>query len=239
MARDAFDAVAELRRAESLPELHECAMTAFRRLGFSCAWGYWLRHDPPDSEVDLRFGDLDHPWCAHYLERGWDKRSPIGRSIGHAPVTWDEIRSRPLPPSERRIFDELAAFGLTEGQLLLVESRGDRRCAVSLAGADFDPRDERATTAAHLISIHYGLAGFAFLHEANDHGPAERARLTPRQVECLRWVRDGKTAWEIGLILNLSSRTVEEHLAKACRILGVRSRFQAVVEASRLGFFQL
>jgi DNA-binding CsgD family transcriptional regulator len=39
----------------------------------------------------------------------------------------------------------------------------------------------------------------------------------------------------IGDILGLSVRTVDEHLAEACRKLGVRTRVQAAVQATLRG----
>lgn len=66
------------------------------------------------------------------------------------------------------------------------------------------------------------------LHEA--HG------LSYRQLQCLAWVHEGKSANDIGLILGISGRTVEKHLRRACEHLGVRSRIQAVVRARDLGF---
>ncbi len=59
--------------------------------------------------------------------------------------------------------------------------------------------------------------------------------LSRRQIQCLYWVQEGKSASDIGIILSLSPRTVEEYLAKACDKLGVRRRIQAVVRAHRLG----
>lgn len=62
-------------------------------------------------------------------------------------------------------------------------------------------------------------------------GPA----LSARQLECLAWAQEGKSAGDIGQILGISGRTVEKHLAKACEALGVRTRVQAVVRARELG----
>lgn len=59
-----------------------------------------------------------------------------------------------------------------------------------------------------------------------------------RQLECLAWVHEGKSATDIGVILGISSRTVEDHLRRACDLLGVRSRVQAVVRARELGLLQ-
>ena len=60
--------------------------------------------------------------------------------------------------------------------------------------------------------------------------------ITKRQLECLAWTQEGKSATDIGLILGISARTVEGHLAKACHNLGVRTRIQAVSRAKDLGF---
>lgn len=59
--------------------------------------------------------------------------------------------------------------------------------------------------------------------------------ITPRQLQCLAWVQEGKSATDIGGILGLSGRTVEGHLIKLCGHLGVKTRVQAVVRARELG----
>lgn len=59
--------------------------------------------------------------------------------------------------------------------------------------------------------------------------------LTPRQIQCLRWTQAGKSAHDIGVILGLSRRTVEEYILLACARLGVRTRMQAILVAIELG----
>ena len=52
--------------------------------------------------------------------------------------------------------------------------------------------------------------------------------LTPRELEILRLMSEGMTAREIGDALVLSPRTVEGHVGKILRKLGVRNRVEAV-----------
>jgi DNA-binding CsgD family transcriptional regulator len=61
------------------------------------------------------------------------------------------------------------------------------------------------------------------------------ASLTARQVEILTWVQEGKSAWEIGKILNISGRSVDGHLRRIYAKLDVRTRLQAVLRAQDLG----
>ena len=49
----------------------------------------------------------------------------------------------------------------------------------------------------------------------------------------LAWVAQGKSAWEIGEILDIAKRTVDEHAQTAVRKLGAVNRTHAVAIAVR------
>ena len=55
--------------------------------------------------------------------------------------------------------------------------------------------------------------------------------LTLREREILGWVAQGKSAREIGAILEIAKRTVDEHVQTASRKLGAANRTQAVAIA--------
>ena len=57
--------------------------------------------------------------------------------------------------------------------------------------------------------------------------------LTGKEIECLRWCKEGKTNWEIGEILGIAERTVNEHAQTAFRKLGAANRAQAIAIAVR------
>lgn len=98
-------------------------------------------------------------------------------------------------------------------------------------GEDFDPLETSHQDRRELRSFAQA--------DPSEHRPLLQARLrspiTARQIECLYWVLKGKSANDIGGILGISGRTVEEHLLKACNHLGVRSRHQAAWRAKELG----
>lgn len=52
--------------------------------------------------------------------------------------------------------------------------------------------------------------------------------LTAREIEVLRWVTAGKSNYEIGVILDLSTLTIKNHMQKIYRKLDVHNRVQAV-----------
>ncbi|VAX12517.1 hypothetical protein MNBD_GAMMA24-2823 [hydrothermal vent metagenome] len=77
------------------------------------------------------------------------------------------------------------------------------------------------------------------LHEAigridkTDQIPKDLPNFTLRERETLKWSYEGKTAWEIGVILSISERTVKFHLNNIYQKLNVANRSQAVAKAIR------
>ena len=63
--------------------------------------------------------------------------------------------------------------------------------------------------------------------------------LTRREVEVLNWVKDGKCTWDIGMLLQVSERTVKFHLANIFSKLEVSTRAQALARAIQLGLIKL
>ncbi|MDH2404694.1 DNA-binding CsgD family transcriptional regulator [Bradyrhizobium sp. JR1.5] len=59
--------------------------------------------------------------------------------------------------------------------------------------------------------------------------------LSAREKQCLQWVEEGKSSWEIGVILRVSENTVNFHLKNAMRKLEVTTRIQCAIKARRLG----
>lgn len=57
--------------------------------------------------------------------------------------------------------------------------------------------------------------------------------LTSREIEVLTWVARGKSAWEIGEILDIAKRTVDEHVQTAVKKIGAANRTNAVAIAVR------
>lgn len=59
--------------------------------------------------------------------------------------------------------------------------------------------------------------------------------LTPRELEVLRWTLEGKTAWEVGVILAISARTAAIHANNATRKLDCVNKHQVALRALQSG----
>ena len=60
-------------------------------------------------------------------------------------------------------------------------------------------------------------------------------RLTPREIECLRFASEGRTSTEIAALLDIAPTTVETHFKHAASKLAANNRPHAVAEALRYG----
>lgn len=86
----------------------------------------------------------------------------------------------------------------------------------------------------HVRMVPEGDHHLLFLEENSMEIPVEQLAslgLSPRETETLRWVVQGKTNPEIGLILGISPRTVQKHLGKVYGLLGVENRHAAMTVA--------
>jgi DNA-binding NarL/FixJ family response regulator len=80
-----------------------------------------------------------------------------------------------------------------------------------------------------------------FLKRRNQHPHVERAsaRTTPREIEIIRFLAEGKVNKEIAALLGISVRTVETHRSKIMLKLGVHSLAELIHYAMRHGIAQV
>ena len=63
--------------------------------------------------------------------------------------------------------------------------------------------------------------------------------LSKREIEVLQWLKDGKSNWDISVILSISERTVKFHLSNIFKKLVVNNRSQALAKGMNYGLIDL
>ena len=144
-----------------------------------------------------------------------------------APFRYDEA---PYDPSRRqdheRFMQILRSYGLREGMIVPV-GRVDQIPACAWLSGESPELDDEAMQVVQLIALFASSKALALFQSPRDDQP----HLTAREREVLTWAALGKSSWEIGRILNIAKRTVDEHTQIATRKLGAANRTQAVALA--------
>jgi DNA-binding CsgD family transcriptional regulator len=134
------------------------------------------------------------------------------------------------PGEYSAILDDLwARFqheGTQEGHYEIQRGDGSRAMIEYRATRDFDHGEH--LIALREIAVQSGVRNGLWAQRA-------RMQLSPRELEVLQLVAEGRSAPEIGEILFVSAGTVKTHLKNIYGKLGARDRASAVAEALRRG----
>jgi len=180
-------------------------------------------------------------YVAEYRDRHWDSIDPVLHYASNTvrPFCWvDALEKIKLSRKQSVFLHECGELGVHSGLTIPLHAPGNQIDFFSLS-----LRHEREAP-RHRIPFLYALTVQTWLrhHELTDEfdvSVPEPPLLTPRELECLKWTKDGKTNWEIGSILSISERTVEFHLSNAMRKLGASNRILAIVVAIQKGLLAL
>jgi LuxR family quorum sensing-dependent transcriptional regulator len=215
----------------------ESAAEAGRRLfqglqPFGVRAFYARAHRSADPEDVLSYSRISPPgWLELYSEYAIAQHSPLNRAMRQhgEPFTWSTLPG--LWPVEREIMNILPCIGVSDGIGAPVHGPGGYVGVTSMAFERLDQLSPRERSAI-------GIAAMVVHMQMRRLSPRKSElsrRLSPRERDCLAFVADGKSDWEVSEILSLSETTVASHMQNARRKLGAKSRAQAVALALQAG----
>jgi len=172
-------------------------------------------------------------WVAHYVCKQYERLDPV---IMHAlenpePFQWgSHISTRQIAPAQREFLNEASEFGIRLGFTVPIHDGRGPIAALTFAADQMSPQFEKCIdTHTRVLQL---MAMYFHAHvrrKLTSERAIDGIILSPREIECLEWASQGKSAWDIGNILGISRRTAAFHLDNARAKLGVRTIRQAVV----------
>jgi DNA-binding CsgD family transcriptional regulator len=170
-------------------------------------------------------------WAGHYTEARLSRYDPTIQAVFTSPsaFTWAEIEARHPEKAARSVFEQARSFGARGGLVVPVHGPQGEVMAVTLVSeqkAEFDRQSCMTMQVAATIFASRGLA-LAEIERETSPDPG----LTRREIQCVYWVNEGKTDWEIGRILDISEDTVAFHLKNVKMKLSVSRRSQIPIQA--------
>jgi LuxR family quorum sensing-dependent transcriptional regulator len=229
--REAFEFIYRLDQLSTIGEVMDATAHMLARYGFE----HFSFSGVPRSSHSMPGVVLAHRIPGElfklYVERRYADVDPTMRHLRRTtePFNWLDVPyDSEREPRAAELIDVVKDFGLSQGYFVPIPSAAGTYGNVWMAGP-WPDLTARTKPALHLM----GLYAFDRVHRLLGPLPNQWPRLTTREREVLIWIASGKSAWEIGEILGIAKRTVDEHAQTATRKLGAANRTQAVAIAVR------
>lgn len=214
------------------------------------------------SVIDAAIREFGFRWFALVHDGHLQKQRPEQLMMTNYPASWvDEVISHRLYMHDPvHIASARSAFGLCWERIADVIAPTRRQLSVLTRGRDHGlvsgftipfripgergafftvaRKRDRPFSNVEMMTARL-IAGVAFQRGRELVGGIEltvpSVSLSPRQIQCLELIAEGKTDWEIGTILGLSQNTIHEYIEEARRRYQVKTRSQLVLAAVRDG----
>ncbi len=173
-------------------------------------------------------------WIREYISRKYLQIDPIVKEnfMFYTPQYWSDTKKKSACCKEMNsLYNDFGMKeGYTHGSRLQVTGKYGSKICFSSPSMKYD---KRTFAILEIVVPHLHLA----LYHLYDRRHPENAgvTLTTREREVLNWLKQGKTSWDISVILGISECTVNYHVYNIMEKLGATNRPQAVAVATRLG----
>ncbi|MCE4555824.1 helix-turn-helix transcriptional regulator [Roseateles cellulosilyticus] len=225
--------------SEDLASFERRLVATADAMGFPIISGALMRGLPKDGEVQgLSFGNTPAGHAEAYKDLGETLRDPVfDRLMAQPlPVVYDQATYTTAGVGE--LWETQAPYGYKTGIAVKLQlGAGDKQFLLGVDREEPLPELGAGLTqligGLQLLAVHAMTAADRLLGRRLD--VAALPKLTKRELDVLSWTAQGKTAWEVSVILGMSEKTVNFHLGNVMRKLEVNSKHQAVLKCMSAG----
>jgi DNA-binding CsgD family transcriptional regulator len=231
--------LASVLEANSHVELRETTIEFARQLGFDLVTAIAIVDRPGNETGFYSVDNVPAAFDEVLSSPDTGRQDPVMQHCKKSclPLLWDQ--STYVAAGQAAKWEEQARFGYRTGICVATHLPGGRHFCI---GVDRDQPlptclDELDRMAADL-QLFAAYAQDVALRILPPAIKLEGPQLSSRELECLGWTTEGKTAWEVGRILGISEQTAVRHLNNATHKLGCVNKHQAVARALRSGLLE-
>ncbi len=229
-----WDLLERIRRSGDVHALRDASLACAQTIGFEAI--YFLAPVVADPEIGRVLTSLgfDPRWEERYRSTFYavDPLPQIAMTRQSA-FRWSrDVDRGELTDAQATYLDLLPEFGMAEG--FAVPCFGPfARCGFVGVGR---PRSEAMFSPENRLKVEVGArVSFQRYVRLVEPYPGADPALSPREMEVLRWIGEGKSNSVIAEILEISPSSVDSYVKRVFAKLGVSDRTSASVRALALG----
>lgn len=226
----------ELSEASTLENYQNRLVRMAEALDFPLINAVVVCEDPSRIEPARFFEVGNTPLAYRHLSQNAERgaRDPVNQLLKSTNVPFIYDQQTYVDARAGDLWEAQAPFGYRTGILVALRLPLGRHFLLGVDRPDALPKDERQLIRMmgdlQLVAVHAQAAALKLLLPKNS-----AAELSPRELEVLRWLAEGKGRPVVGQILGISENTVKFHLASIYRKLGVASKETALLKAQEAG----
>jgi DNA-binding CsgD family transcriptional regulator len=202
-------------------------------MGFPIISGMLMRGVLADSTRQMTtYGNTPEGYLEAATDRDDALRDPVVDHLMTRTVPVVYSQATYVDAGVGELWEIQAPYGYKTGIAVKLHLPGDKHFVLGVDREE--PLPEPGGELMHLVGglqllgVHALTAADRLLSPRLNKG--DLPKLTKRELDVLSWTAQGKTAWEVSVILAMSEKTVNFHLGNAMRKLDVSSKHQAVLK---------
>jgi len=227
-----YQLIEAIQSTSTIDELLEIAEKYTKTIGFEYfSYGHRAHTPFADPKLDLK-NNYPDAWQKMYTENRFFDKDP---TILHALKT-----TAPLIWSDKNFVDSVKlregakSFGIEYGWSQATRSTTGLSMLTLVRSSDPISNAEINENMSSLLWFTQTLNSALEKHIVTPQTQMSDITLTAREAEVLRWTADGKTSYEISIILGIAERTVNFHLNNVMTKLDSHNKISATIKAITL-----
>lgn len=228
--------IEETNRAQSKEEAYELFKTALEYLGYDRLI-YCYATDQPKINRKAEFGIVTtYPdeWTNYYSQSNFMDHDPVVKQLfkSDGPFAWQSIlEKQKLTKLQHKIMHEAEDVGIFNGVGVSVHEGMD------VSGFGITSSYKRAEPDKDMLAkLNFLAFQFHEVYSKLNYLPPTEApcQLSPREIEILHWMSEGKSDQDIADILYIQHATVRYHIKNIFIKIRANNRTMAVVKAIKM-----
>ena len=211
---DSLRLILKLEHCSSSDEVGAAFAETVAPYGFNMVSCGGSRETPSGRVWDFFFNTWPSEWLLEYQRNDYvrvDMLPAIAR-LSAVPFTWGELlRYRAQTPKQIEFHKRVRELGVIDGFAVPIhQPGGDLGLCVSVSTHIINDPEEKLALHAASLYVYHRCRAIGDLFDAS----LVKSPLSPRELECLKLVLDGKSDTDIGKIIGISHTTVHYHVER-------------------------